>query len=99
MAYIGRDGTIGGREQRTISQKISDFFLGIINIIALFFSAITTPPTALNESTSSYANRNNGSHYRVSGGGGRTLGRGGGAGSNIRGAKNLHGGATAKMGG
>eukprot|EP00531_Pseudo-nitzschia_arenysensis_P005610 CAMPEP_0116142000 /NCGR_PEP_ID=MMETSP0329-20121206/14674_1 /TAXON_ID=697910 /ORGANISM="Pseudo-nitzschia arenysensis, Strain B593" /LENGTH=95 /DNA_ID=CAMNT_0003637205 /DNA_START=87 /DNA_END=374 /DNA_ORIENTATION=+ len=95
MAYIGRDGTVGGQEQKTIRRKITDFFSAIIGAISLFFSAITNPPSAI-ESRGSYAQRNNGNHYRVSGGGGRTLG---GGGSNIRGVKNLQGGATAKMGG
>mmetsp|Transcript_8645 Transcript_8645/g.21261 ORF Transcript_8645/g.21261 Transcript_8645/m.21261 type:complete len:96 (-) Transcript_8645:441-728(-) len=95
MAYIGRDGTVGGQEQKTIRRKITDFFSGIFNFIALFFAAITNPPSAI-ESRGSYAQRNNGNHYR--GGGGRALG-GGGGGSNIRGVKNLQGGATAKMGG
>lgn len=94
MAYIGRDGTVGGQEQKTIRRKITDFFVVIINFISLFFSAITNPPSAI-ESRGTYAQRNNGSQYRVSGGGGRSLG----GGSNIRGVKNLQGGATAKMGG
>ena len=94
MAYIGRDGTVGGQEQKTIRRKITDFFVGIINFVSLFFSAITNPPSAI-ESRGTYAQRNNGSHYRASGGGGRSLG----GGSNIRGIKNLQGGATAKMGG
>ena len=96
MAYIGRDGTVGGQEQKTIRTKITDFFAAIIGCISLFFSAITNPPTTI-ESRGSYAQRNNGNPYRVSGGGGRTLGRGGG--SNVRGVKNLQGGASAKMGG
>ena len=95
MAYIGRDGTVGGQEQKTIRRKITDFFCGIMNFISLFFSAITNPPSTI-ESRGTYAQRNNGNHYRVSGGGGRTLG---GGGSNIRGVKNLQGGASARMGG
>ena len=95
MAYIGRDGTVGGQEQKTISRKITDFFAGIFGFISLFFSAITNPPSAI-ESRGSYAQRNNGNHYRGSGGGGRTLG---GGGSNIRGVRNLQGGASVKMGG
>lgn len=98
MTYIGRDGTVGGHEQKTILRKITDFFAAIIGCISLFFSAITNPPSAI-ESRGSYAQRNNGNHYRLSGGGGRTLGRGGGSGSNVRGVKNLQGGASAKMGG
>jgi len=98
MTYIGRDGTVGGQEQKTIHRKITDFFAGIINFISLFFSAIANPPSAI-ESRGSYAQRNNGNPYRTSGGGGRTLGRGGGGGSNVRGVNNLQGGASAKMGG
>jgi len=94
MAYIGGDGTVGGLEQKSIRRKITDFFVGIINFVSLFFSAITNPPSAI-ESRGSYAQRNNGNHYRVSGGGGRTL-RGG---SNVRGVRNLQGEASAKMGG
>lgn len=97
MAYIGRDGTVGGRQQKTIRRTITDFFAGIIDFISLFFSAITNPPSAIEERRT-YAARNNGS-YRVSGGGGRTLGRGGGGGSNVRGLKNLQGGASARAGG
>lgn len=95
--YIGRDGTVGGQEQKTIRRKISDFVIGIVNFISLFFSAITNPPSAI-ESRGSYAQRNNGNPYRASGGGGRTLG-GGGGGSNIRGVRNLQGGGSVKMGG
>ena len=98
MAYIGRDGTVGGQEQKTIRKKITDFISGVIGFISLFFSAITNPPSAI-ESRGSYAQRNNGNHYRVTGGGGRTLGRGGGGGSNVRGVQNLQGGASARMGG
>jgi len=98
MTYIGRDGTVGGQEQKTIRRKLTDFFAGIINFLSLFFSAITNPPSAI-ESRGSYAQRNNGNPYRNSGGGGRTLGRGGGGGSNVRGVNNLQGGASAKMGG
>mmetsp|Transcript_32480 Transcript_32480/g.76436 ORF Transcript_32480/g.76436 Transcript_32480/m.76436 type:complete len:104 (+) Transcript_32480:166-477(+) len=103
MAYIGRDGTVGGQEQKSIRRKITDFFAGIFNFLALFFSAITNPPTSI-ESRGSYAQRNNNNPYRVSGGGGRTLGQGGGSGSgsrgsNIRGVGNLQGAASAKMGG
>lgn len=96
MAYIGRDGTVGGQEQKTIRQKITDFFAGIIGFVALFFSAITNPPTTIGSNGSNYAQRNNNNPYRVSGGGGRTLGRGG---ANIRGVGNLQGAADAKMGG
>lgn len=97
MAFIGRDGTVGGREQKTIRRKITDFFAGILDFISLFFSVITNPPSAI-ESSNSYAQRNNGNHFRVSGRGGRSLG-GGNGGSNIRGVKNLQGAADAKMGG
>mmetsp|Transcript_30736 Transcript_30736/g.65915 ORF Transcript_30736/g.65915 Transcript_30736/m.65915 type:complete len:98 (+) Transcript_30736:183-476(+) len=97
MAYIGRDGTVGGQEQKTFRRKITDFFTGIIDFISLFFSAVTNPPSSI-ESRSTYAHRN-GNPYRVSGGGGRALGRGGGGGSNVRGVKNLQGGATAQVGG
>jgi len=97
MAYVGRDGPVGGQDQKTIRTRITDFFCGIITFISLFFSAITNPPSAI-ESRANYAQRNNGNPYRVSGGGGRSLGRGGG-GSNVRGVKNLQGGASAKMGG
>jgi hypothetical protein len=93
MAYIGCDGTVGGQEQKSIRRKITDFFVGIINFVSLFFSAITNPPSAI-ESRGSYAQRNNGNHYRASGGGGRTL-----RGSNVRGVRNLQGEAAAKMGG
>lgn len=99
MTYIGRDGTVGGQEQKTIGRKITDLFAGIINFISLFFSVITNPPSAI-ESRGNYAQRNNNNPYRGSGGGGRALGRGGsGGGSNIRGVKNLQGAADAKMGG
>ena len=98
MTYIGRDGTVGGQEQKTISRRISDFFAGIISFISLFFSAITNPPSAI-EGSGNYAQRNNGR----SGNGGRSLGRGNyggnGRGSNVRGVKNLQGNASAKIGG
>jgi hypothetical protein len=95
MPYVGRDGTIGG--PKSISRTISDFFAAIINFVALIFSSITNPPQRL-ESRATYAQRNNGRAYRGgSTNGGNTLG--GGRGSNIRGVKNLCGGADAKMGG
>ena len=103
MAYIGRDGTIGGQEQKTIRQKIEDFFAGIIGFISLFFSAITNPPSAIEGRN--YAQRNNNNPYRGSGnasgggGGGSSGARGGRGGANIRGVKNLQGTADAKMGG
>mmetsp|Transcript_22780 Transcript_22780/g.49579 ORF Transcript_22780/g.49579 Transcript_22780/m.49579 type:complete len:101 (-) Transcript_22780:533-835(-) len=99
MTFIGRDGTVGGREQKSVRRKITDFFAGIFDFIALFFSAITNPPSAIDSSRRNYAQRNNNNAYRVSGGGGRALGRGGGRGSNVRGLKNLQGSADAKMGG
>ena len=101
MAYIGRDGTIGGQEQKTIRQKIEDFFAGIIGFISLFFSAITNPPSTIEGRN--YAQRNNnpyrGSSGNASGGSGSSGARGGRGGANIRGVKNLQGPADAKMGG
>jgi len=91
MAFIGRDGTIGGKEQKTIGRRISDFFAGILGFISLFFSAIANPPSAIESGRgTNYAQRNNNSSYRSGGGSG---------GSNIRGVKNLQGKADAKMGG
>lgn len=93
MAFIGRDGTVGGREQKTIRRKIKDFCCGILDFISLFFSAITNPPSAI-ESRNSYAQRNNGNHFR---GGGQSLGSGNG-GANIRGVKNLQGNGGRMLG-
>ena len=45
MAYIGRDGTVGGR--KSTMKVITDFIYGIINFVALFFSAITNPPQTI----------------------------------------------------
>ena len=42
MTYVARDGTLGGR--KSIGRQITDFFQGIVNFIALFFSAVTNPP-------------------------------------------------------
>eukprot|EP00536_Pseudo-nitzschia_multiseries_P004203 jgi/Psemu1/64527/estExt_Genemark1.C_680093 len=63
MPYIGRDGTVGGQEQKSVRRKITDFFAGIFNFIALFFSAITNPPSI--ESRGNYAQRNNNNPYRA----------------------------------
>jgi hypothetical protein len=97
MAYIGRDGTIGGQEQKTIRQKIEDFFAGIIGFISLFFSAITNPPSAIEGRN--YAQRNNNNPYRGGGNASGGSSSGGRGGANIRGVKNLQGTADAKMGG
>jgi len=92
MAFIGSDGTIGGKEQKTISRRISDFFAGILGFISLFFSAITNPPSLIESGRgTNYAQRNNNNSSRRGGGGS--------GGSNIRGVKNLQGKADAKMGG
>mmetsp|Transcript_71812 Transcript_71812/g.208030 ORF Transcript_71812/g.208030 Transcript_71812/m.208030 type:complete len:88 (-) Transcript_71812:207-470(-) len=87
MPYINQDGTIGGR--KSFGRLVVDFFQGIIDIVALFFSAITNPPQRI-ESRSTYGQRNNGRSYTSSGG------RPGG--SNIRGVRHL-GDAQARMGG
>jgi len=87
MAYIGQDGSVGGRKPFT--RAIVEFFEGIINFISLFFGSITNPPRI--ESRSTYGHRN-GVTSR-SGGSGRPLG-----GSNVRGIRDL-GDAQARMGG
>jgi Selenoprotein SelK_SelG len=87
MPYINHDGTVGGR--KSIVRTITDFFQGIIDFMALFFSALTNPPQRI-ESRATYGQRNNGRSY--------SSGTGRPGGSNIRGVKNL-GGAEARMGG
>jgi hypothetical protein len=89
MVYVDSNGNVGGK--KSWSRAISDFVAGIINFIALFFSAITNPPQRLT-SGSNYAQRHQGRAYRSDGGGG-------GRSSNIRGMKNLQGPTSAKMGG
>lgn len=48
--YVDRHGNVGG--SKTIFRKISDFFFGIIDLIALFFTAISNPPQRIRESQS-----------------------------------------------
>ena len=98
LSFLQSDGTIGGQEQKSLRQRVSDFIAGIIGFISLFFSAITNPPTAIAGRGANYAQRNNNNPYRSNGnGGGGGGGRGGG--SNVRGVKNLQNPANAKMGG
>lgn len=42
MPYVGSDGTVGGK--KSLKTAVIDFVSGIINIVCLFFSAITNPP-------------------------------------------------------
>lgn len=42
MPYVGSDGTVGGK--KSWKRMIMDFFQGIIDFIALFFTAFTNPP-------------------------------------------------------
>jgi hypothetical protein len=93
MAFVGRDGTVGGREQKSIVRRFKDLIRGIFDFVGLFFSAVMNPPQTL-ENRGNYAQRNNGNMYRVSGGGGRSLN-----GANLRGMKNLSGGAKIPGGG
>ena len=86
MPYINHDGTVGGR--KSFVRRITDFFQGIIDFVALFFSAITNPPQRI-ESRATYGQRNNGRSYSSNGP------RPGG---NVRGVKHL-GDAEARMGG
>ena len=96
LSFLQSDGTIGGQEQKSLRQRVSDFIAGIIGFISLFFSAITNPPTAIAGRGANYAQRNNNNPYRSNGNGG---GGGRGGGSNVRGVKNLQNPANAKMGG
>jgi len=89
MAYIGRDGTVGG--SKSTMKVITDFIYGIINFVALFFSAITNPPQTI-ESHATWGARNQGRSHR---GGGNSRGSGGG---NIRQVRKL-GDAQARIGG
>ena len=48
--YVDRHGNVGG--SKTIFRKLSDFFFGIIDLIALFFTAVSNPPQRIRESQS-----------------------------------------------
>ena len=48
--YIDRHGNVGG--SKTIFRQITDLFFGIINFVALFFTAVSNPPQRISESRS-----------------------------------------------
>ena len=48
--YIDRHGNVGG--SKTFFRQITDLFFGIINFIALFFTAVSNPPQRISESRS-----------------------------------------------
>lgn len=89
MPYINNDGTVGGK--KPFLRLIRDFFVGIIDFVALFFGALTNPPQRI-ESRATFNQRNNGRSYTSSS---SRPSRG----SNIRGVKNLGGNCEARMGG
>jgi len=105
MAYIAPDGSVGG--QRTAWKWLTDFFMSIYTILALFFTTITNPKALEDRAPAqnrTWAQRNGGRSYREpsrgkdGSGGGHRLGRAGGGGANIRGVRDI-GQANCAVGG
>ena len=55
--FVGGNGTIGAG--RPLLRKVTDFFQSIIDMIALFFKALTAQPQTIKSRPRAYNQRNN----------------------------------------
>lgn len=97
MPYIGPDGRVAERRSPWRLSIISDFFRGVYDFLALFFSGLLNPMLNGDARRPNYGDRHQGRSRRSggAGAGGRPLG----GVSNIRGIKNLQGSTNDPCGG